>query len=75
MLVTKQDTTGEHDGRHDGGHDGIYDPVRGHLNRCILLQPAELKFLTQLQFGRFLFEAHEQIWNGFLLRSLENARR
>lgn len=24
----------------DPGHDGIFDPVRGHLNRCILLQPA-----------------------------------
>lgn len=24
----------------DPGHDGIMDPVRGHLNRCILLQPA-----------------------------------
>jgi len=22
------------------GHDGIFDPVRGHLNRCILLQSA-----------------------------------
>lgn len=22
------------------GHDGIFDPVRGHLNRCILLQTA-----------------------------------
>ncbi len=22
------------------GYDGIFDPVRGHLNRCILLQPA-----------------------------------
>lgn len=24
----------------DPGHDGILDPVRGHLNRCVLLQPS-----------------------------------
>ncbi len=28
-----------HDRGHDRGHDGIFDPVRGQLNRCVLLQP------------------------------------
>lgn len=43
-IVTLLPEDGRHDERHDtehdGAHDGIFDPVRGQLNRCILLQHA-----------------------------------
>lgn len=43
-IVTLLVDDGNYDRGHDRGHDinqdGIFDPVRGHLNRCILLQPA-----------------------------------